>query len=72
MNEVDIAITRAQELLNNGVPEQYMVHVTEFNKLVSQDLLRAAYGEVDKLLRLPDWQPSAQLSGAIKRLQIVF
>lgn len=72
MDEIEKLIEKIDMLLTSEVPEKYSSHVVEFRNLVAKDLLRAAYSELDKLRRKPDWHPSAALDGAIYKFQIVF
>ncbi len=72
MNKIDNSIDRINELLSLEVPSKYCDHITKFNELVSKDLLRAAYSELDELRRKSDWNPSASLEGAIINFQRVF
>jgi hypothetical protein len=72
MEKIENLIKKIDRLLTSEVPEKYSFHVVEFRNLVSKDLLRAAYSEVDELRRKPDWHPSAVLEGAIFNFQRVF
>jgi len=72
MDNLETLINEIQSLLSKELPEEYRSSLEEFNKLISQDLYRAAYAELDELKRKNNWNPSVQLLGVIERFQVVF
>jgi len=69
---LDTLVSDIQNILSEELPKKHKEALQNFNELVSQDLYRAAYAELDDLKRKKDWHPSVKLLGAIERFQVVF
>jgi len=71
MNE-DTLINEIIVLLKAELPEKYYTQLTEFERLVNEELMRASYDVLDELNRKGDWHPSAKLQSYIREYQVVF